>query len=252
MAGNKDLITAQALADALDLSVETIWRYTREKRIPYVELGRKQYRYNYEDVVTTLKGTAVREKEADYNADPDKLYTYQDYLGLKEEPGYRYEVLNGILIKDSSPGVDHQRVVSRLNEILLVYFRQTDVAGEVLFAPLDVTFQDDTVVQPDLFYISGDQKEIVKKARIDGAPKLVVEVLSPHSGRKDRLKKMNIYQKAGVEHFWIANPEDKTLECFSLKNGLYSIVASGMERDIVVHPDFDGLTIELDKLWPRE
>ncbi len=51
MSGNKKLITAHLLAEALELSVETVWRYTREKKIPYVELGNRQYRYVIDEVV---------------------------------------------------------------------------------------------------------------------------------------------------------------------------------------------------------
>jgi excisionase family DNA binding protein len=250
MTGESTLITAQALADALNLSVETIWRYTRERRIPFVELGNKQYRYNYQDVLHALKGTALREKESTYQVDATKQYTYQDYLELEGVPGYRHEILEGVLIREPSPNVPHQRVVGRLYLVLHDYFSQTDPNGEVLLSPLDVTLSDFTVVQPDLLYISCEQS-ITKETRIDGAPKLVVEVLSASSGRKDRLQKMNIYQKAGVEHFWIISPQDKTVECFTLRDGLYAVVASGMDDDILRHPNFDELAIELKYFWHK-
>jgi Uma2 family endonuclease len=250
MTGESTLITAQALADALDLSVETIWRYTRERRIPFVELGKKQYRYNYQEVVHALKGTAVREKESAYHADYSKQYTYQDYLELEEVPGYRHEILEGVLIREPSPNVLHQRVVGRLHLVLHDYFLQKDPNGEVFLSPLDVIFSDITVVQPDLLYVSGEQN-IVKETRIEGAPKLVVEVLSPSSGRKDRFQKLQIYQKANVKHFWIVNPQEKMIECFALRDGLYSVVASGMEDNVLKHPNFDGLSIELKNLWQK-
>ncbi|MGI6551862.1 MAG: Uma2 family endonuclease [Bacillota bacterium] len=248
MAGEKKLITAQALAEALDLSVETIWRYTREKKIPYVELGSKQYRYNLEEVLQAI-GTTVREEAAKYESDAPKKFTYQDYLELPEEPGYRFEVLKGMLIKEPSPNVMHQRVSRRLQRVLEDYFWEMDPQAEVFNAPLDVTFGDITVVQPDLFYISGEQKEIVKDTRIDGPPALVVEVMSPSNRRKDRLQKMQVYQEAGVQHYWLVSPEEKTLECFCLRDGLYALVASGMDEDVVEHPDFPGLSIALKDLW---
>jgi Uma2 family endonuclease len=250
VAGDKELITAQALAKALDLSVETIWRYTREKKIPCIELGSKQYRYKLADVIRALSASAVQEKAAEYKAEPDKKsFTYQDYLELPEEPGYRYEVLEGMLVKEPSPNVMHQRVSRRLQRILEDYFWKVDPEGEIFDAPLDVTFGDITVVQPDMFYVSGEQKVIVKEARIDGPPALVVEVLSPSSTRKDRLHKMRIYQKVQVQHYWIVDPEEKTLECFALRDGLYARVAAGMEEDVVEHPDFAGLSIALKDLW---
>lgn len=244
MDGNKELITAQALAEALNFSVETIWRYTRENRIPYVELGNRQYRYNLADVMCRLTGS-LQETKSSYKSKGSKEYTYQDYLEMPEEPGYSFEILDGVLIKEPAPNVPHQRVSRRLQRILEDYFWEVDPEGEVFDAPLDITFGDRTVVQPDLLYVSGTQKDIVQYTRIDGPPTLVVEIISPSTGRKDRLLKMGIYQRAGVKHYWLVSPEDKTMECFALKDRVYALVASGMDEDTVEHPDFPGLVMDL-------
>ena len=135
MSSEKELITAQALAGALDLSVETIWRYTREGQIPFVKLGSKQYRYKLADVVEALQGPSVWEKEADYRAGAGKKLTYQDYLKIPEEPGYRFEILDGVLIKEPSPNVMHQRVSRRLQRILEDYFWEVDSQGETFMPP---------------------------------------------------------------------------------------------------------------------
>jgi Uma2 family endonuclease len=249
MTGDKVLITAQVLAEALDLSVETIWKYTRDNKIPFIELGSKQYRYKLADVIKALTNSTVQEKAVRYKTEPTKRFTYQDYLVLPEEPGYRYEILEGSLIKEPSPNVLHQRVSRRLQRILEDYFWQYDPEGEIFDAPLDVTFNDVTVVQPDLFYVSGEQKQIVKNTRIDGPPTLVVEVLSPSTNRKDRLQKLRIYQEANVQHYWLVNPEEKTLECFSLRDDIYALVAAGMDEEVIEHPSFAGLSITLKALW---
>lgn len=249
MAGNQELITAQVLAEALDLSVETIWRYTREKRIPYIELSSRQYRYKLDEVVSALTNPAVREGAAPYNTDSNKKYTYQDYLGLPDEPGYRFEILEGMLVKEPSPNVIHQRVSRRLQRILEDYFWEIDHEGEIFDAPLDVTFKDISVVQPDIFYVAGKQKQIVKDTRIDGSPTLVVEILSPSTSRKDRLQKLLIYQKYEIQHYWLVDPKEKTLECFFLKDSTYALVAAGMEEEVIEHPSFKGLAIELNNLW---
>lgn len=131
------------------------------------------------------------------------------------------------------------------------YFAVVDPEGEIFDAPLDVTFKDITVVQPDIFYISSAQKSLVQLARIDGAPTIAVEVISPSSSRKDRLQKMQIYQKYGVQHYWLVNPEEKTIECFALRDNAYAFVAGGMDDETVEHPDFAGLSIHLKKMWRR-
>ena len=167
---------------------------------------------------------------------------------MPEEPGFRFEILEGLLVRPS-PGVRHQRVSRRLQRIWKIISGRLMPKEEILNAPLDVTFHDHTVVQPDLLYVSGEQKNIVKETRIAGAPALVVEILSPASIRKDRLKKMQIYQKEQVRHYWLVDPDEKTLECFALRDGLYALVASGMEDEVVEHPDFKGLAVDLAVLW---
>lgn len=245
---NQNLITAQALADTLNLSVETIWRYTRNNRIPYTTLGERQYRYNLQEVLAALAGTAVREKAPDYSSGSRK-YTYQDYLELSEEPGYRYEILAGELIKEPGPIIVHQRVSRELEFILLVYFRQSDPRGEIFNAPLDLTLGDYTVVQPDILYISGAQREIIQETRIDGSPLLAVEIISESSRRKDRLQKRQIYQEAGIQHFWLVDPHEKTLECLALRDSAYILATAGMDNEIVTHPNFPDLSIPLGELW---
>ncbi|KAF0195148.1 MAG: hypothetical protein FD169_1502 [Bacillota bacterium] len=249
MSDDKELLTAQVLAKALDFSVETIWRYTRENKIPYIELGSKQYRYRLTDVINSLSCSQIREKAVEYKADPTKKLTYEDYLKLPEEPGYSYEILDGLLVKDPSPTVLHQRVSRRLQRLLEDYFAISDPTGEIFDAPLDVTLGDYTVVHPDIFYIASRQEEIVLHARIDGPPTLVVEVISPSTSRKDRLRKLRIYQQAQVRHYWLVNPDEKTLECFALKDGAYTFAAGGMDDEVVEHPTFVGLSVDLKILW---
>jgi len=52
-----------------------------------------------------------------------------------------------------------------------------------------------------------------------------------------------------TEHYWLVDPEEKTMECFALKDGLYALIAAALEEDVLEHPDFPGLTIKLGPLW---
>lgn len=243
------LLTAQELAEKLSLSVETIWRYTRQKQIPYVEVGRRQYRYNLEAVLKAMQARTrqVAEEAAEYLTDP--LVTYQDYLKMPEKPGVRYEVIQGRLIEEPSPSVLHQRVSYRLQMLLINYFNSADPEGEVLSAPLDVELSDITVVQPDLLYIPGSAKAALEEVRILIPPKLVVEIVSPITGRKDRLEKMQIYRDAGVEHYWLVDLEGRFIEAYALEDNGYVRVAESAE--VFTHPDFPGLEIDIADIFPR-
>jgi len=246
----EELITAREVARALGISVETVWRYTREKKIPFLELGNRQYRYILADVIKALHySDLVREENKQYPTNKPGSFTYQDYLKLPDEPGYRFEVLEGNLVREPSPNVIHQRVSRRLQRTLEDHFQKVDPRGEVFDAPLDVSWDETNVVQPDLFYVPGKQREIILETHIAGSPHLIVEILSSFNKGKDRVRKMQIYQKAGVQHFWIVDPEEQSLVCFSLQNQVYALVTSGLEETTVVHPDFPNLTINLTDLW---
>ncbi|MDO9535737.1 MAG: helix-turn-helix domain-containing protein [Bacillota bacterium] len=125
------LLTAQELAEILSLSVDTVWRYTRQKKIPVVELGEKQYRYEKEAVLAALAvaNLSVKEEHPGYSQGG---YTYEDYLKIPEEPGCRFEILEGILVKDPSPSMHHQRVSRMLGRQLMTFFDHFDPEGESL------------------------------------------------------------------------------------------------------------------------
>ena len=245
------LLTAQELAGILNLSVDTIWRYTRQKKIPAVELGERQYRYEKDAVLAALamRGQSVGEKHPEYSR--RGRFTYKEYLKIPEEPGYRFEILEGSLVREPSPSVHHQRVSLELGCQLRTFFAHFDPEGEVFFAPLDVTLTDSNVLQPDIMFVSGTQKEILREERIDGACDLVVEIMSPTNRRKDRIRKMDIYRKAGIPHYWLVDPEENTLEAFVLKSECYALVFAGGPGDEFTHPEFPGLDLDLDSIFLR-
>lgn len=168
-----------------------------------------------------------------------------DYLALPDEP--RCELLWGHLVVTPAPIALHQRVVlslaRRLDDFALAH-------GHLcLIAPIDVTLSDHTVLQPDLLIVARERREIAPKW-IDGAPDLVVEVLSPSTGRRDRMVKLALYARAGVPEYWIVDPEGRTIELLSLAGEAYRVVVpeeavGGRLRS----RRFAELAIDLDPLW---
>ncbi len=241
-----ELITAQELAVALSLSVDTIWRYTREKRIPFVEIGSRQYRYNKERVLKALAGEAAFVREEPTSYQPNKKLTYQDYAALPEEPGFRFEIIDGALVRDPSPSLHHQRVSKRMYRILEDYFNEADPRGEVFYAPLDLALSKYDVVQPDLLYWPGNR--LAQHTPIDVLPELIVEIISPSTSRKDRVMKLNHYQAARVPHYWILDSEGGFVEVYALKDGHYVSVARTDEGSFS-HPGFPGLSFDIEELF---
>lgn len=238
------LVTAKELSEILDLSVETIWRYTREKRIPYLEIGPRQYRYREKEVIKALGlQSRVQGKPTPYTT---TKMTSQEFLQLPGEDGYTLQLIDGLLLRDPSPTYQHQRVSRRLQLILINYFTQEDRDGEVFNAPLDVYLDGYTVVQPDLFYLPGSRP--AKSNPVDSFPELVIEIISPSTTKTDRIRKLNSYQKAGIKHYWLVDPLSHTFECLKLVKGNYIVLLSLAEGSLK-HPDFPGLMIELEALF---
>jgi Uncharacterized protein conserved in cyanobacteria len=133
------------------------------------------------------------------------------------DDGNRYEVIGGVLeLMSPSPTAGHQSILSELIDAL----RQSCKTDYLIyFAPLDVILSDTNAVQPDAMMIRRSRKSIVTSRGVEGPPDLVAEVLSPGSRKKDRLKKMAVYEKHGVPEYWIVDPETRTLEQYRL-NGL--------------------------------
>ncbi len=244
------LLTAQELAELLSLSVDTIRKYTEQRKIPVVEQG-NQCLYEKKAVLAALAAGHLSVKEEHPAYSQQIRYTYEDYLQIPEEPGHRFEILEGILVREPSPSVHHQRVSRELGRQLMDFFDIFDPAGEVFYAPLDVTLTSSNVLQPDILFVSGARKEIIREARIDGPCDLVIEIISPTSRRKDRLQKMVIYRKAGVPHFWLVDPEANTLEAFLLRNENYALVGTGCPSNAFSHPEFPKLILDLDRVFSR-
>lgn len=173
--------------------------------------------------------------------------TYKDYLAFPDD-GQRYEVIDGEVHVTPSPTTHHQDVLGNLNDVVRAHVRTNDL-GKVFFAPCDVLFNDDTVVQPDLIYISKARANIVQRANVAGAPDLLVEILSPSTAALDRSLKLQTYQKHGVAHYWLLDPERSELEEYVLVEGKFQAV-SKLVGPVSFQPKaFPGLTIDLRQVW---
>jgi Uma2 family endonuclease len=171
---------------------------------------------------------------------------YEDYARLPTGDGKRYEVLDGELYVTPAPTPLHQRLSKRLQRRLEDYFEIRGL-GEVFDAPIDVVLANYDIVEPDLVIVA-DPGQISARA-IEGAPLLVAEILSPSTRAQDRGIKMRRYADLGVPHYWIVDPDAQTIECRRLANGQYRLVADAVVPDLLRHPDWPDLAIDLASLW---
>ncbi len=168
---------------------------------------------------------------------------YDDYCAIPSD-GKRYELLDGQVHVTPAPSPLHQRLVGRLFRLLSEYFL---VPAEVFVAPIDVILTPHDVVQPDLVVVT--DPGLVSRRSIEGAPTLVIEILSPTTTVYDRTTKAQRYAALGIPHYWIVDPETRAIECFRRHEAVYQPVGSFGPGDTLTHPDFPGLRLDLVPLW---
>jgi Uma2 family endonuclease len=133
-------------------------------------------------------------------------WTWDDYCRLPED-GQRFEIIHGVLYISPAPIYLHQLVVARLVRLLSNFVIERRL-GVVLAAPFDVLLPGVAQpVQPDVLFISSDKQPAEDAANFEGAPDLIIEVLSKRTSRLDRTVKLDAYEKAGVSEYWLVDPQ---------------------------------------------
>lgn len=145
-------------------------------------------------------------------AGPPRKLGYEEYLVLPND-GRRHEILDGVQFVSPAPRPWHQTVSRRLQFALYVQL-ELPGRGQVFNAPIDVILGPNDIVQPDLVFLTTDQAGLVTDRAIEGAPALLVEILSPSTRRQDVLVKGPLYLRCGVERYWIVDPDIDRVEGF--------------------------------------
>ena len=177
---------------------------------------------------------------------PIKL-TYEDYVDLPDD-GRRYEILDGELEVSPAPAPRHQAVLGNLLWILHGHVQERGL-GRVYCAPIDVILAPTSVVQPDLIFIAAGRESIVTERAIEGPPDLAVEILSPWSGRRDRVAKAALYARHGIRHYWVVDPDAHLLEVYELEDGAYRLVVKHEGATRMRTALCPELEIDLDRVW---
>ena len=173
--------------------------------------------------------------------------TYDQYCLLPED-GNQYELFDGELVMTPSPNTRHQRIVGQLHAELLAYVSKHSL-GDVFVAPLDTIFDQYTVLQPDILFVSRERAPEVVKERIEGAPDLVVEVLSPSTFHKDLRRKMHVYSHFGVQEYWIVDPEEQTMELYHRVGEKLQLARRFGSQETFQSPLLPGFKLEVRSIF---
>ena len=175
--------------------------------------------------------------------------TYQDYLDIPGDD--RYELINGEFILVSAPNRAHQMVSVKLVSCMDPFVENKEL-GWVFHAPFEVLLADEegiNIVQPDIIFVSKEREHIITPANIQGAPDLLVEILSPSTARRDRTTKRDLYARHGVGEYWIADPDAQTVFVMLLKDGAFETVGEYSREDTLTSPTLSGFSVNLDTIF---
>jgi Uma2 family endonuclease len=187
------------------------------------------------------------------NLNPERKYTYQDYLNWSVEE--RYELIDGVPYAMSlAPSRKHQEVAGKLFAEFRNYLMNKECRAYP--APFDVRLtihneeenSEFNVVQPDITVVCDKNK--LDERGCKGASDLIVEVISPATGKQDRWLKYKLYEKAGVEEYWIIDPMNELVDVFVLKeNKKYELNGSYGKEDVIQVGIFNDFTINLSTIF---
>ena len=150
---------------------------------------------------------------------PPKL-GYLEYCCFPDD-GWRHEIVDGDHVMTPAPSTTHQTVSKRLQYQL---YSQVELGGLglVFNAPVDVQLTDHDIVQPDLVVVLAEHSKRITLTKLNGPPDLIVEILSPSTASTDLTLKNQLYERAGVPEYWIADPDTKTIDQYILQGDRYN------------------------------
>jgi Uma2 family endonuclease len=176
-------------------------------------------------------------------------YTYEDFLNFPDD-GKRHEIIDGEHYVTPSPNTKHQTIVGNLYLALGNYLKAHPV-GAVFLAPFDVVFSDLNVVEPDLLYISRAHKAILTDKHVRGEPDLVVEVLSPGTRKTDEVTKRKLYERFGVQEYWVVDPDLDAIKVYRRTDGAFvrSAELSVEQNDRMTTPLLPNFSVALAEIF---
>jgi Uma2 family endonuclease len=177
---------------------------------------------------------------------PKVKFTYIDYVNAPEDK--RYELLDGDLVVAPAPNTEHQSVSRNLGLPLWDFVRKGDL-GQVFIAPYDVVLSDTDVVQPDILFVSKERAHIITRNNIQGAPDLVIEILSPGTADRDLTFKRALYARHGVREYWLVYLDTKSIEVLVLRRRRFETAAIYHRDQVLRSPLLEGLGLDLSEVF---
>ncbi len=180
-----------------------------------------------------------------------RRWTIADLESLPDEPGTRYEIINGELFVTRQPHFGHQECGGKCVTALNNWNAQVGL-GRVAGAP-GVIFGESDAVAPDIVWISHERLASLldNAGHLQGAPELVVEILSPgaRNQRRDLELKLRLYSERGVEEYWILDWRAQTVAVYRRQGRQLQLVATLHTADTLTSPLLPGFSVPVGFLF---
>ena len=133
----------------------------------------------------------------------------------------------------------------------MITFADQHKLGLVFTAPCDVVLSDENVVQPDIVFVSAARVAIVTEDNIQGAPDLIIEILSESSRKKDEVTKRKLYERFGVQEYWVVDPELEIVKIFKLAQQKYgrAVELSKETNDVLTTELLPGFSLAVSEIF---
>lgn len=188
------------------------------------------------------ENSRIREQTEPYGGSESE----SDFQGMEED---RYEIIEGIRYDlKPAPTVNHQQISGSIHIML---YQTCHANGTILYSPVDVFLDEENLYQPDLVFILHKNASIIKKHRIEGAPDLVVEILSPSTSHNDKVRKKRQFERHGVKEYWIIDPVHRTIDQFILNNDKFELYETYIVSDRMTSPIFSCIDIDMTRVFPE-
>jgi Uma2 family endonuclease len=180
---------------------------------------------------------------------PDRRLTYDDFLLLPDD-GLRHEIIDGLHYVTPCPSLRHQDLVGRLHLALGNHLATHPGIGRVFLSPLDVVFTIHDVVEPDLLLVASDQRAIMTEKNIQGAPAIVVEVVSKSTRSRDERIKKELFDRGGVREYWIVDPDRRHVVVHRRNSGGFNArTLAAAEDAVLTTPLLPGFSVSIPELF---
>jgi Uma2 family endonuclease len=173
-----------------------------------------------------------------------RFYDWNDYRSWPADQ--RWEIIGGEAYAMSpAPLPRHQMIAGEIFAAL--HAQLSGRPCKPIMSPVDVRLSDEDVVQPDLIVVC--KPDQIRRTHIEGAPTMVIEILSESTALYDRTRKLSLYARNGIKEVWLVTPYPSLVEVLLLDGESYRVAGTYTKTDTLSSPTFPDLAMVLGAVF---